>query len=140
VYHSTSDEKVDKENSKVKPNQYKPYSLHNDNANKRSKSKGGKEANHRTSSGRRIGTDAPGCKFRLPVFSDEKGFFLRGRNGCNIHSLHEQVSPQVAALSTATHILPEEAIDCLRVATQAHVGASTAANLLYAESVPLEHL
>jgi hypothetical protein len=132
LYYKSS--KYDQENNIVNPTNvpHKRSSLHNDGANKRSAKNGGKNGNHRRGTKRILDRkgEAP-CKFRLPVYIDSDGYFIKGRVGCSTHSQHLKPCPEFAALTNSTRNLPEEQRKCLRSVVQAHAGATAAANVLY---------
>jgi hypothetical protein len=138
-YKPSSTDKYDKENHTVNPNDipYRRQSLHNDGINKRPAKQGGKQANHRRCTKRVLNRQREGpCKFRLPVYVDNIGFFLKGRVGYNRHlnqnTTHPKPCLEFAALANSTRHLPEEQRKCLESVAQARAGATVAANVLFA--------
>jgi hypothetical protein len=126
--------KYDQENNIVNPSNapHKRSSLHNDGVNKRSAKQGGRTANHRRDTKRVLDRKGEGsCKFRIPVYVDSDGYFIKGRVGCSMHSRHLRPCREVAALTNSTRHLPEEQRKSLQSVAQARAGAAVAANVLY---------
>jgi hypothetical protein len=92
--------------------------------------KGGKAASRRTDTKARTDSTEPRCPFRLPVHSDEQGFYVKGGNGCGQHCYHSRRNPELPLASSTRLLLPADRQYILD-ADKAHAGNTTNRNLFY---------
>jgi hypothetical protein len=133
-YQSKNNTKFDKENQLVKKQQYRKTTLHNKRSNNRPSSQGGRNASHQTSTKRTLykGDDVK-CKFRLPVYTNGKVFFIKGQMGTAWHNNHLPRNPDLAVLCMPTRLMSEKKKGTLKDASDANIGASKAASLVLAK-------
>jgi hypothetical protein len=83
--------KFDKENQRINQLEgYRTSVLHNDRKENR---KDGKQTMKRTVTGRCMSKGDPSCPFRIPVYNDESGYFIKAGNGCSTHQYHLKLDP-----------------------------------------------
>lgn len=132
-YQSKDNSKFDKENHVIKKQQNRKTTLHNMRSNNRPSSQGGRNASRQTSTKRTLYKGHDKCKFRLPVYTNGKVFFIKGQMGTAWHNNHLQRNPDLAVLCMPTRLMSEEEKGTLKDASDANIGASKAASLILAK-------
>jgi hypothetical protein len=107
-YQSKNNTKFDKENQLVKKQQYRKTTLHNKRSNNRPSSQIGRSTSRQTSSKRTLYKGDVKCKFRLPVYTNGKVFFIKGQMGTAWHNNHVPRNPDLAVLCMPTRLMSEK--------------------------------
>jgi hypothetical protein len=111
----------------VKAREYRKQQLHNDRQNDHA---GKKNGAHRTSTKRRLGKGESKCPFRLPLYCDENGYFMKAGVGCGFHQFHKKLNPRFEVRAKSRHITKEDKA-LLQDSHKVHVSPVTARNFLY---------
>ena len=135
LLYQNESKKFDEDNKVVNDSfVYRKTTLHNDRQNNRKKESSGKNSDPkklRTDTKRRLTKDEEMCPFRLPIYKDEEGFFMKCGKGNPDHQFHRKPASMdsTAGLRVRLPLVPREQLREVSDSRQAHAGSSVASNL-----------